>query len=130
MSSWSSGPCMYTSPAGVRCYNSVGLERTYCAQHKQPAWFNPNRPKASKTFIRNRPIVVARDKGLCQMPVERVGGLEPCGKLGAEVDHIMPLAAGGTDDLYNLRYLCESCHKAKTSRDNYDNLQANKPRKK
>lgn len=34
-----------------------------------------------------------------------------------EIDHIVPLALGGTDDLSNLRLLCQPCHKAKTKHD-------------
>jgi 5-methylcytosine-specific restriction protein A len=30
--------------------------------------------------------------------------------LGDEVDHIVPLECGGTDDMQNLRLLCHACH--------------------
>jgi 5-methylcytosine-specific restriction endonuclease McrA len=33
-----------------------------------------------------------------------------------EVDHIIPICLGGTDDLENLRILCSACHKAETVR--------------
>ena len=33
-----------------------------------------------------------------------------CGNAAHEVDHITPLAYGGTDDPANLRALCRSCH--------------------
>lgn len=33
-----------------------------------------------------------------------------CPGAGEEVDHIIPIAAGGTDDSANLRTLCGSCH--------------------
>jgi 5-methylcytosine-specific restriction protein A len=35
----------------------------------------------------------------------------------AEVDHIVPLAAGGTHDGANLRALCKPCHSSRTARD-------------
>ena len=35
----------------------------------------------------------------------------------AEVDHIIPLARGGTNDLANLQPLCKSCHSRKTMRE-------------
>ncbi len=38
-----------------------------------------------------------------------------CGDTATEVDHIVELDAGGTDDLENLQPLCTSCHRAKTS---------------
>ena len=39
-----------------------------------------------------------------------------CGAMGRrlEVDHVTPLADGGTDDLANLQTLCRDCHFAKT----------------
>lgn len=33
-----------------------------------------------------------------------------------EVDHILPLAQGGTNELTNLRSLCKPCHSRKTAR--------------
>lgn len=34
-----------------------------------------------------------------------------CGRAGAlQVHHIVPIEAGGTDDLDNLRSLCKDCH--------------------
>lgn len=36
---------------------------------------------------------------------------------GKQVDHIVPLAKGGTDDLENLQLLCIECHKIKTQRE-------------
>lgn len=45
-----------------------------------------------------------RDKRTCQL----------CGKPGWQVDHRIPVAAGGTDDDTNLRVLCDGCHQAKT----------------
>jgi hypothetical protein len=37
-----------------------------------------------------------------------------------EVDHIKPLASGGTNDIKNLQLLCKSCHKEKTLREKED----------
>jgi len=34
-----------------------------------------------------------------------------------EVDHIVPLALGGSDAMSNLQALCPRCHKAKTRED-------------
>lgn len=34
-----------------------------------------------------------------------------------EVDHILPLSQGGTDEIGNLQGLCKPCHKAKTARE-------------
>ena len=37
-----------------------------------------------------------------------------------EVDHIKPLASGGTNNIKNLQLLCKSCHKEKTLREKED----------
>lgn len=37
--------------------------------------------------------------------------------LATDVDHILPLKEGGTNDWSNLRSLCHSCHSRRTSRD-------------
>jgi 5-methylcytosine-specific restriction protein A len=38
-------------------------------------------------------------------------------ELAVSVDHIVPKAAGGTDDRSNLRAMCERHHKGKTARE-------------
>ena len=45
-----------------------------------------------------------------------------CGDKATEVDHIIELANGGTDDIENLQPLCSTCHKAKTSQFNSNRL--------
>jgi 5-methylcytosine-specific restriction protein A len=41
-----------------------------------------------------------------------------CGDRATEVDHIIELAAGGTNTIDNVQPLCKECHKAKTARFN------------
>jgi len=54
-----------------------------------------------------RRYVYERDKYQCQS----------CGKNGREtqlnVDHIIPLAKGGSNDISNLQTLCEGCNQQK-----------------
>jgi len=38
-------------------------------------------------------------------------------RIADEVDHILPLHKGGTDDTDNLQALCTECHADKTARD-------------
>lgn len=45
-----------------------------------------------------------------------------CGDKATEVDHIVELDAGGTDDIENLQPLCRECHKAKTAAYNSQRL--------
>ena len=39
---------------------------------------------------------------------------ESCGSAATEVDHIVALSRGGTNEMDNLRSLCKSCHSRKT----------------
>jgi 5-methylcytosine-specific restriction protein A len=39
---------------------------------------------------------------------------EPYGETYLEVDHVTPIAWGGSDDPSNLQCLCIGCHKTKT----------------
>lgn len=56
-----------------------------------------------------RLLVLRRDAGICQ-PCKKLGILHP----GTEVDHIIPKAKGGTDDLDNLQGICTKAHERKT----------------
>jgi 5-methylcytosine-specific restriction endonuclease McrA len=62
------------------------------------------------TWMRIRDRVMARDCGLCVVCrlVDLLTDAE-------EVDHIVPLEHGGSDDDSNLQSLCKACHKAKTA---------------
>src|SRR5262245_23908439 len=63
-------------------------------------------------WTRLRATVMRRDGYLCQ-PCRRVERLTPAD----EVDHVVPKAQGGSDDLTNLEAICTPCHKAKTQRE-------------
>lgn len=60
--------------------------------------------KRGSAGVRDRERIRARDCGLCQN----------CGYLGKDVDHDVPLWAGGQDDDENKRVLCGMCHDAKS----------------
>lgn len=62
-----------------------------------------------------RAQVMERDEHLCQscLKVDKV-------TVATQVDHVTPKAAGGTDDLSNLRALCRACHDAKSRREMRD----------
>ena len=40
-----------------------------------------------------------------------------CGRPARHVDHVVPLADGGSNDAANLQPLCVQCHHAKTARE-------------
>ena len=41
---------------------------------------------------------------------------EPFDEAGYDIDHIIELRHGGTNDMSNLQALCPACHRVKTSR--------------
>ncbi|WP_414156555.1 HNH endonuclease [Pseudomonas sp. BNK-30] len=70
--------------------------------------------RGGRPWRRKRERILKRDQYLCRC--------DDCAQLGRireahEVDHIVALAHGGTDDDYNLRAINRDCHKAKTQRE-------------
>lgn len=65
----------------------------------------------SANWARLRKQAIARDGGICRI----------CGKLivgRIDVDHIVPKAAGGRDELANLQSCHAACHSRKTAMEN------------
>lgn len=72
-----------------------------------PSWGSG---RGGRPWRRKRDQVILRDNQICQV----------CGLLALkpEVDHIIPVCAGGTEDMDNLQTLCATpCHKNKTARE-------------
>lgn len=69
-----------------------------------PAWGSG---RGGRPWRRKRDAILLRDRYTCQQ----------CGHIGTdvEVDHIVNVAQGGTDDDANLQTLCIPCHKTKTA---------------
>jgi 5-methylcytosine-specific restriction protein A len=61
---------------------------------------------------RQRKRIMTRDYGLCQA-CQRRGVL----RTAVEVDHIIALMNGGTNDDSNMESLCDDCHVMKTRAD-------------
>lgn len=55
-------------------------------------------------WTRLRSQALARDLGMCKK----------CGARASDVDHVIALKAGGTNDLWNLQSLCGDCHDEKS----------------
>lgn len=71
-----------------------------------PTW---GRGRGGRPWRRKRDAVLLRDAYTCQH----------CGYIGTdvEVDHIVNVASGGSDDESNLQTLCVPCHKVKTAQE-------------
>ena len=72
---------------------------SYCAAH-QPA---PKRKISARPWNRTRDTVLQRDRHRCHY----------CGAPATEVDHVLPVARGGTDAQDNLVAACRNCNLAK-----------------
>lgn len=89
--------------------------RGYCEDHQRPAWEKGSRSRSGGygwRWTKLRRQVLERDGYLCQ-PCLKVGRLTRA----TEVDHVLNIAAGGTDSPDNLRAICTQCHRAKTRRE-------------
>lgn len=62
--------------------------------------------RGGRPWRRLKDKILLRDKHTCQS-CHRVGG-------ELELDHIVNVAVGGTDDESNLQILCTECHRVKT----------------
>lgn len=62
-------------------------------------------------FVRNRPRVLARDMGQCQL------AWDDCEVRATEVDHIKNFKSGGMHAMDNLQAVCNTCHKQKTQKE-------------
>lgn len=74
-----------------------------------PAVTTYGQGRGGRPWRRRREAVMKRDHYLCQ-PCKRQGRV----KEGTEVDHIVNVAEGGTDDDVNLQTICSDCHQVKT----------------
>lgn len=67
--------------------------------------------------IRGRKGVALRHQVRVEEPFCRICEAKGVYTLSTEIDHIVPLAKGGTNDRSNLQALCAQCHEAKSLRD-------------
>lgn len=97
------------------------IQKGYCDQHasERTNWHKHTQGLSSAQrgygyrWRKLRERVLERDKYICQCEeCKRTGRI----KVANDVDHIIPKAKGGTDNLNNLRAINSECHKAKTSR--------------
>lgn len=102
------------------CHALTDAPGGYCSEHTGQAvgWRRVAAKSSSSergygaSWRKRRERIMQRDRGLCQ----------PCIRKGIitsayAVDHIVPKAAGGTDDDTNLEAICRCCHKQKTQQE-------------
>ena len=81
----------------------------YCATCTPlKAWQGAGRGRGGRTWSRLREEILERDDYRCY----------ECGQDGCtQVDHIVPVSLGGTNDPENLAAICKPCHIDKTRRE-------------
>ena len=104
-------PC--TAP---RCYK-MASKGGRCEDHQPEPWLSskgksPDERGYGYQWKKTRLKALIRDAHLCKI----------CSKAGiitvaTDVDHIIPKAKGGTNELTNLQSLCNPCHKQKTTKE-------------
>ena len=90
-----------------------GCPTLNCVTHRRQPWqrTTPRRVPGGSgwAWSRQRRRILERDGGVCQAT--------GCGQPATEVDHIVPMAYGGTDDDGNLVSLCREHHAVKSARE-------------
>lgn len=100
------------------------LENQHAAKERTRAWRNSN-PDKAKTLDANKKAKRRGAEGKhCRKDIAKLENLQKwkcancacCIKNGYHVDHIMPIALGGTNWPYNLQLLCPSCNMRKNAK--------------
>lgn len=110
--------CASVVPAGKVCRcrrSSVKHERKPTPGDATRSEREPWRARYSGAeYKRARQEAIGRQQGRCcdcgRVCAEWDGAKWRTARLGGEVDHVVPLCEGGTDEPSNLRLRCKSCH--------------------
>ncbi|MEU0587995.1 HNH endonuclease signature motif containing protein [Streptomyces sp. NPDC006132] len=90
-----------------------GTRRTVAHEAAVSGWAGSRRRDSlPKNWARLRRQVIRRDGGQC---TARYSDGTRCPEPGTDVDHIVPVSLGGTDDLEGLQLLCSWHHARKSS---------------
>ena len=92
---------------GCRALTAGG--RRFCDKHHR-TWIR----STDYERLRGRRAVTRRERLLRSSPLCVVCHAAGRVTLGVEVDHVVPLSRGGSDDETNLQVLCRGCHADKT----------------
>lgn len=87
--------------------------RALTARHEpEPVTYGQGR--GGRPWRRLRDQIMERDGYLCQCPACKK---RPVPLVAHEVDHIKPVAFGGTDDPSNLQAISKECHRIKSAQE-------------
>lgn len=98
------------------CPNVVESDKTYCEFHEKQRQKQVDAKRGTSTergynqTWRRLRLLVLHSEPLCR-ECKKNGRLTAA----TEVDHIIPLSKGGTNELSNLQPLCHECHSRKTA---------------
>ena len=79
-----------------------------------PGWNAKFAKDYGHSWTKLRAVVLHRDRRICQCSECKATGRI---RLASEVDHILPKAKGGNDDLSNLQAIHPECHRLKSLND-------------
>ena len=91
----------------IKCINTSNVKPLNGGMNQPSAVAKRDRGRPWK---RKRAQVLERDGYLC-VECAKVGKVVPA----RDVDHIVPLHLGGSDDVANLQALCRECHAVKSA---------------
>jgi 5-methylcytosine-specific restriction endonuclease McrA len=101
---------MIPTCSAAGCMATASRTTGRCPAHPKPA--RTPRPGTGRRWLATRGRVLRRDNWTCQ----HCGHRDVTGA-SLEVDHVLPVARGGSDELDNLRTLCRPCHRERTAAD-------------
>lgn len=88
------------------CINDAAVKSGRCVDHQEKPWVRQKGKRRApvRGYSKLRKVVLRRDGGLCVF----------CWHTATDVDHRIPVAWGGRDELENLQSMCDRCHGVKS----------------
>lgn len=105
--------CPKPATVGSRCrQHARALRREYDNDRPSAAQrgYDPKWRRIRAQYLRHHPLCQATDEAALRFHAR-------FGDAATDVDHIVPVAQGGTNRWVNLQALCHRCHSAKTMRE-------------